>query len=119
MAETSNKAPSYDFKFNWDDVDPDIRRRANLRIAQLLTLAPPGAKVVGVMNREGKYYVTAVEVSSHYRSFYKKAIGSTPEFALSRVLERLEEFLYRWRYGGGSSDSEAGTQMTFNQTQTQ
>ena len=98
--------PSYQFKFNFDDVDSEIRRRANLRLVELLTLAPPGAKAVGVMDKEGRYYVSAIEVSSPYRSFFQKAVGLTPASTLSRVLERTEDALYRWRYGGGSHGEE-------------
>lgn len=112
-------APAYEFRFNWDDVDSSVRSQANLRLTQLLSLAPPGAKAVGVMNKEGKYYVTAVEVISPYRDFYKKAVGLTPESALEKVLERLEDSLYRWRYGGGGNEPESGAHVSFNQPLTQ
>ncbi|MBY0471934.1 hypothetical protein K2X30_12270 [bacterium] len=100
------KKPSYEFKFNLTHIDSDLKRKANLRLVELLTLAPPGARAFGVMNKDGPHYISAIEVSSPYRCFFQKAVGLTPASALSRVLERVEDALYRWRYGGGNHGEE-------------
>jgi hypothetical protein len=113
------RGPSFAFEFNFDEVDPETRSKANLRLVELLTLAPPGAKAVGVMDKEGQHYISAIEVSSPYRTFFQKALGSTPQAALQRVLDRLEDTLYRWRYGGGNQGSPSHTDLHFSRSQTQ
>lgn len=113
------KTPNYDFKFNLPEMDPELRREANLRLVQLLTLAPPGAKALGAIEKQGNHYVSIVEVTSPYRSFSQQAGGLTPQASINRVLDRLEDSIHRWRYGGVNQGAETNSHFYFNHRQTQ
>ena len=109
----------YHFQFHDAETDADLKRWANLRLAQLLTLAPPDAVLVGSLSRTEKFYVSSVEVKSTFRNFYEKASGTTPNTAIKRVLEKLEDRLYRWRFGGGvdGTPAQASRPLTVPQAQ--
>ena len=80
-------------------LDPELEKDANLKLIQLLALAPPGARSKGGMEKSGKNYLAEVKVHSHFRSFSSQAAGMNPRTAVLRALERLEDQLYRWRWG--------------------
>jgi hypothetical protein len=109
----------YCFRFNNIPADPDLERKTNLKLAQLLAIAPPGSTAVGFVEKNEKYYMSAIEVSSPYRTFLEKAGGLTPNSAIQRALEKLEDQLYRWRFGGGRSGNPFAPPLQFNQPQPQ
>lgn len=117
--QTTQNKSRYRFRFNDVPVDPDLERRTNLKLAQFLAIAPPGATAVGFVEKDGSFYMSAIEVSSPYRTFLGKAGGLTPNSAIQRTLEKLEDQLYRWRYGGGRSGNSFGSPFQFNQPQPQ
>jgi hypothetical protein len=97
-------------KFNFNglshemDLDPLFVKRADLRLIQLLADAPPGATASGWVERSGREFIAAIRVQSAFRSFSSSAAAMDVETAVRKALERMEEELYRWRFGGDSGD---------------
>jgi hypothetical protein len=100
-------SPRYQFQFRDVGADPHLEKNANLRLVQLLALAPPDASALGLLEKNDQYYVSTVEVQSRYRTFHEKAAGTTPDLAVKRALEKLEDRLYRWRAGSGGASRVA------------
>lgn len=117
--QTKKNKSRYHFRFNNVQVDSELAQRANLKLAQLLAIAPPGATGVGFLEKNEKVYLCAIEVSSPYRTFFEKAAALTPHSAVQRALDKLEDQLYSWRFGSGHNGSSFGTSMQFNQPQLQ
>jgi hypothetical protein len=92
------------FHFGFLDYDPELEKEANLKLVQLLAFAPPGATGVGLVEKSEKEFLSTITIRSPFRTFVAKAIGNTPSFAVRKSLERLEEDLYRWRFGSGSGN---------------
>ena len=92
------------FHFGYLDYDLETEKDANLKLIQLLALAPPAATGVGLVEVAQQGFLTTVTVRSPFRSFTGKAIGPTARTSINRALERLENELYRWRFGGGSGN---------------
>ncbi len=109
----------YHFRFNNVPADPDLEKKTNLKLAQFLAIAPPGATAVGFLEKDEKHYTCAIEVSSPYRTFFEKAGGLTPNSAIQRALDKLEDQLYRWRFGGGRNGNSFGSPFQYNQPQPQ
>jgi hypothetical protein len=95
----------YRFQFRNAEPDPELEKMANLKLAQILALAPSDATAVAMLENAHRYFVSVAEVQSRYRTFQEKAAGNTPQTAVRRALERLEDRLYRWRFGGGTDPS--------------
>jgi hypothetical protein len=95
----------YEFLFVGLDCDPELGKTANLKLAQLLALAPPDATAFGTVSQKERYYKAEVEVKSRYRTFREQAAGTTPHGSVRLALEKIEDRLYRWRYGGGHDPS--------------
>jgi hypothetical protein len=87
------------FRFCGITPEPELEKVANLKLLQLLAMAPPGAQSTGTLEKTGKSYQAEIRVSSHFRSFSSHAISGNAQNAVIRALERLEDQLYRWRYG--------------------
>lgn len=102
----------YHFQFKNTERDADLEKMANLKLAQILALAPTDASALGVVENNDRYYVSVAEVKSRYRTFQEKAAGTTPHSAVRRALERLEDRLYRWRFGGGTDTSAHFSQIS-------
>lgn len=100
------KLSRYQFEFQNVERDPDLEKMANLKLAEILALAPKDALATGAVENNDRYYIAVAEVKSRYREFKEKAAGTTPYSAVRRALERLEDRLYRWRFGGGTDSSE-------------
>jgi hypothetical protein len=117
--ELESALTPYQFQFSRFQPDPDLKKRANLKLVQLLVLAPPGARASGRVETLSQSYLSSVEIRSPYREFRESAVGLTPEAAIDRVLNRIEERLYRWRFGGGGGETstQAGHRMNLPQTQ--
>lgn len=81
--------------------DAELQKTANLRLIQLMAYAPPGARAIGRMEKVGKSYLATVEVKSSFRTFVANGLGNTEEGAVKRVLEKLEDQLFQWRFGRG------------------
>ncbi len=99
------KISRYQFTAENITSDPELEKMANLKLAQLLALAPKDALAAARVENSGRYYVAVAEVKSRFRNFEEKSAGSTPYSAVRRALERLEDRLYRWRFGGGTDAS--------------
>jgi hypothetical protein len=95
--QTRTEKARYQFCLKDLGPDPDLERFANLMLVQLLALAPPGASAFGFVEKGGRVYRAAV----------------------NRVLQKIEDRLYQWRYGGGSSGASAEPISNFNFPQTQ
>jgi hypothetical protein len=87
------------FQFFGIEPEPDLVKVANLKLLQLVALAPPGSQSAGTLEKTGKSYLAGVRIASHFRSFSSHSISGNAENAVARALERLEDQLYRWRYG--------------------
>lgn len=114
----SNKKSRYEFRFNICDKDSVLEKNANLKLAQLLAHSPPGATAVGLIEKSENHYVSAIEVQSPYRTFFEKAAGLTPQSAIKLALEKIENRIYQWRYGGGESNGHARVTHFTNSAQT-
>lgn len=90
--------------------DPELEKVSNLKLLQLLAYAPPGATATGRVDKTGQSYMASVDVHSSFRSFAAKAIGTTEAVAVKRVLEKIEDHLFRWRFGSGSGHSPKGSE---------
>lgn len=99
------KLSRYQFEFQNLERDPDLEKMASLKLAEILALAPKDALAAGTVENSGRYYTAIAEVKSRYRDFQEKAAGTTPYSAVRRALERLEDRLFRWRFGGGTDTS--------------
>jgi hypothetical protein len=100
------------FCFDYSNPDRELETRSNLKLLNLLTLAPPGAKGVGLIeNTDGRYLCT-ITIYSPFRSFTAKAMGANPEATINRALDRMEDELFRWRFGNGSGNPERGIGFT-------
>jgi hypothetical protein len=105
--ETKAIAEKEKNRFYFDFLNPnrELETRSNLKLLHLLTLAPPGAKGFGwVENNKGGNYLCTISIFSPFRSFTAKALGSSPEGTVNRALDRMEDELFRWRFGSGSGD---------------
>jgi hypothetical protein len=98
------------FHFGFLGYDSELEKEANLRLVQLLAFAPPGAAGVGFVERSEKEFLSTITIRSPFRTFTSKAIGNNPRSAVRKSLERIEEDLYRWRFGSGSGNG--GKQTT-------
>jgi hypothetical protein len=99
------------FQFFGIEPEPDLEKVANLKLVQLVALAPPGSQSAGTLEKTGKSYLAGVRIASHFRSFSSHSISGTAENAVARALERLEDQIYRWRYGEnkGNSGNDSNT----------
>lgn len=88
--------------------DPDLERTANLRLIQLLAYAPPGAVAIGTVQRSGKNYFASIDVSSPFRSFIAKAEAVNSHDVVRRVLNKLDDQLFSWRFGNGTPANQQG-----------
>lgn len=102
---TEKKLSRYQFEFQNVERDSNLEKMANLKLAEILALAPKDALATGAVEINGRYYTATAEVKSRYRDFQEKAAGTTPYSAVRRALERLEDRLFRWRFGGGTDTS--------------
>jgi hypothetical protein len=92
------------FQFYGITPEPELEKVANLKLVELLAAAPPGAQSTGTLERTGKSYLAGIRVSSHFRSFSSHAISGNAQNAVIRALERLEDQIYRWRYGDNTGN---------------
>lgn len=92
------------FCFQGIEPDQELETKANLKLIQLLALAPPGANASGVLEPIRNSYLAKIEVQSPFRSFSSQAMGNSPHVAINRALERLEDQLFRWRFGSGNGN---------------
>lgn len=112
QAEVKNK-----FHFGFTDYDPELESAANLKLIQLLAFAPPSATGVGLVEKSEREFLATISIQSPFRSFAAKAISTNPESAVKKSLERMEENLFRWKFGSGSGNNgrqtgiPSGTQM--------
>lgn len=116
--KTERRGLSYQFHFANVDPDPELTRKANLKLAQLVAIAPPGASATGVLERNERHYHSVIDVKSPYRSFHEEAVAKEPGTAIQRVLEKVEDRIYAWRFGRGGEGAPAQAHY-FNHTQTQ
>lgn len=91
--------------------DPGLEKTSNLRLLQLLAYAPPGTTATSRVDKTGQSYMASVDVHSSFKSFSAKANGTTEAAAVKRVLEKLEDQLFRWRFGSGSGHSPKGSEQ--------
>jgi hypothetical protein len=98
------------FHFGFLDYSSELEKEANLRLIQLLAFAPPSATGVGFVEKSEKEFLSTITIKSPFRTFSAKALGTNPRSAVNKSLERIEEDLYRWRFGSGSGNS--GKQAT-------
>jgi hypothetical protein len=100
-AELNNK---FHFGYYADDADnePEFAKAANLRLLQLLVDAPPGASAIGLVEKNDREYISLIKVRSPFRSFTASAAGTDAERTVGKALDRLEDELYRWRFGSSS-----------------
>jgi len=105
------------FYFNFFGYDPELERKANLRLLELLAYAPPSAGGFGRVEMSGREYISTIIIQSPFRSFTSKALSSNADSAVRKSLERMEEDLFRWRFGNGTGNNgkqtglPSGTQM--------
>lgn len=117
--QTEAEKTRYEFCLRDLGPDPELEKDAKLKLVQLLALAPPGATAFGFVEKSDRAYLAAVQVRSPYRTFLERASGVAPRTAVHRVLQKLEDRLYEWRFGGGPSGASANpfSGNTFQQTQ--
>ncbi len=98
-------------RFQFQGVEPnaDLERKANLKLIQMLAYAPPGAVAVGTVQKTGNSYAAAIEVSSAFRTFTSSAFGLSLEAAVNRVLSKMDDQLYNWRFGRGGGQAAKQT----------
>jgi len=89
---------------------PDLEKTAHLKLVQLLAYAPPGSTAAGRVDRSGGSYLASIEVQSSFRSFSAKAMGTSEAAAVKRSLEKMEDQLFRWRFGDGTGQSARSTE---------
>ncbi len=106
MAVMTRNSSRHEFRFEID-VDSTLEAKTNSRLVELLTLAPPDASAVGLLQRDEKSFLSAIEVQSKFLTFFEIGYGPSPEVAVQRALNRLEDRLYEWRFGGGSKGESA------------
>lgn len=99
------------FHFGFLDYDPQLEKEANLKLIQLVAFAPPGATGVGLVEKSGKEFISRITIKSPFRTFTSKALGNNPRSAVKKSLERIEEDLYRWRFGSGSGNGGKQTSI--------
>ena len=99
------------FHFDFVNEDKDLEKEVNLKLLQLLAYAPPGANGVGLVEKSQGEFLSTIAIQSHFRSFTAKAIGSDAKAAVRKSLDRLENELFRWRFGGGSGNNERHTSI--------
>lgn len=88
------------FSFLNLEVDKDVERAMNLKLVQLLSLAPPGAVAYGTVEQIGSSCVAKLSIISSFRVFSAQATAPHPEKAVNRVLAEMEDQIFRWRFGG-------------------
>lgn len=98
----------YHFQFKNVERDTDLEKSAHLKLAQILASAPHDAAAVAVVENNGRYFASVAEVKSRYRTFQEKAAGTTPHSAVRKALERLEDRMQRWRFGGATDTLNLG-----------
>ena len=89
--------------------DPVLQARANLKLVQILAAGPHDATAFGTIEQVGDYFVAKVSVRSRFYSRTERAVGFTADGAVERLLNRIEDCLYDWRYSrrrGGSTPDE-------------
>jgi hypothetical protein len=114
MRASEKQNTRYEFNFKNIRVDADLQKKANLKLVELLALAPLDASAFGTVEDSGDYFISTVEVKSRYKTFVEKAAGTSPHSAVNRVLEKLENKLYQWRCGGNSNSSPAQLVRHYN-----
>ena len=103
--QTLSKEMKNKFSFQGLPPDRELEGKANLKLTQLLALAPPGSEAFGRLEISGKSYHASIAVRSAYRIFTAEAYGFDAMVAVNRALERLENQLYHWRFGSGTGNS--------------
>ncbi len=93
------------FHFGIDDCDPELKKTANLKLLQLLAIAPPAASGLGFVQQSEHEFLATITIQSSFRSFVAKAVSANLELAVRKCLERMEDDLLRWRFGSGSGNS--------------
>ncbi|MBL7714064.1 MAG: hypothetical protein JNL01_01265 [Bdellovibrionales bacterium] len=91
----------YDLQFQNLAYDPELEKRTNLRLVEILAIAPPEAIAKAQIRKEGRTFVASTTVESGFRTFQQSALGPSAREAIMNALRRLEEQVYRWRYGRG------------------
>jgi hypothetical protein len=99
------------FHFGFLDYDSELEKEANLRLIQLLAFAPPGATGVGLVEKSEKEFLSTITIKSPFRTFTSKALSNNARAAVKKSLERIEEDLYRWRFGSGSGNGGKQTMI--------
>jgi hypothetical protein len=94
--------------------EPAFAKAANIRLLQVLVDAPPGATAIGLVEKNDREFISIVRVRSPFRTFTASAAGIDAEKTVHKALDRLEDELYRWRYGSGSGSDRQGDDA-FNQ----
>ena len=103
--QTRSEELKNQFRFHGVIPDRELETKANLKLMQLLVLAPPGAYALASLEVSGKSFLASVTVHSAYRTFSSQAFGGSQVSAINRALQRLEDQLYRWRFGSGTRGS--------------
>ncbi len=89
------------FHFGYSGHDPLLEKRANLDLIQLLALAPPSSEGRGEVTLKGQDFSAAISICSPFRAFFATGRGPVANIAIARAFERIEDELFRWRWGGG------------------
>lgn len=109
--------PVYQFHFANVEPNAELARKANLRLAELLAMAPPGAYAEGYLELNDRCYRSVVDVESPFRSFHAEAVALEPGAAIQHSLEKMEDRIHAWRFGRGQEGAPAPASC-FNRPQT-
>ena len=97
------------FAFRQVAVSRELEKSANLRLFELLAIAPPGAAGTGVLEKSEQNFRAVVAIHSAFRTFVQEAIGTNPASAIRKALDRLEDALFAWRYGAGAPQAQVAS----------
>lgn len=106
------QGPKNCFHHKGIDPGPHLEKDANLKLVQLLAMAPPGAYSTWSIEKTGKNYLAEVKMFSPFRSFSSRSEGMSPHSVVHRALERMEDQLYRWRWGGNKKDENTDSKAS-------
>jgi len=86
--QTLSKEMKNKFSFHGLPPDRELEGKANLKLTQLLALAPSGSEAFGRLEVSGKGYHASITVRSAFRIFTAEAYGFDAMVAVSHRQKR-------------------------------
>lgn len=94
-------------QFQFKDIanGTELASKSNLKLIQLLAYAPPGAVATGIVQKSAKGFSASLTIWSPYRIFTASSVALSAEVAVDRVLRKIDDQLFDWRFGSGNGRS--------------